>query len=88
MTARGENMEIWSLQDAKARFSEFVRKVKAEGPHMVSLRGKPEIVVMTVKDYEALQSQRPSLMQLMKTSPLAGIDMDIARKGTGRAYDL
>lgn len=85
-------MDSWSLQDAKARFSEFVRLVKARGPHMVTLRGKPEIVVMTVKDYEALQSQRPSLMQLMKSSPLSGMDMDVERKGTGksgmREYDL
>lgn len=81
-------METWSLQDAKARFSELVRLVKANGPHIVSLRGKPEIVMMTLKDYEALQSQRPSLMQLMKSSPLAGMDMDVERKGEGRAYDL
>jgi len=81
-------METWSLQDAKARFSELVRKVKTEGPHMVSLRGKPEIVMMTVRDYEALQSQRPSLMQLMKSSPLAGMDMKHERQGGGRVFDL
>ncbi|HEY8963488.1 MAG TPA: type II toxin-antitoxin system Phd/YefM family antitoxin [Alphaproteobacteria bacterium] len=81
-------MESWSLQDAKAKLSELVRKVKAEGPHIISLRGKPEIVMMTVKDYDALQSQRPSLMQLMKSSPLAGMDMDVDRKGKARAYDL
>ena len=50
-------MESWSLQDAKAKLSELVRKVKAEGPHIISLRGKPEIVMMTVKDFDALQSQ-------------------------------
>ena len=81
-------METWSLQDAKAKLSELVRQVKANGPHIISLRGKPEIVMMTLKDYEALQSQRPSLMQLMKSSPLAGMDMDVERTGTARAYDL
>lgn len=81
-------METWSLQDAKAKLSELVRQVKAQGPHIISLRGKPEIVMMTVKDYEALQSQRPSLIQLMKSSPLAGMDMNHERQGGGRTFDL
>lgn len=81
-------MDSWSLQDAKAKFSEFVRLVKAKGPHVVTLRGKPEVVVMTVKDFEALQQQKPSLLMLMKTSPLAGIDMDVERTGSAREYEL
>jgi len=81
-------MDSWSLQDAKARFSELVRLVKAKGPHIVTLRGSPEIVIMTVKDYDALQSQRPSLLKLMKSSPLAGMDMDVERKSSSREFDL
>lgn len=81
-------MDSWSLQDAKAKFSEFVRLVKSKGPHLVTLRGKPEIVVMTVRDFEALQQQKPSLMSLMRTSPLAGMDMDVERKGNMREVQL
>lgn len=81
-------MNSWSLQDAKAKFSEFVRLVKAKGPHIVTLRGKPEVVVMTVRDYEALQQQKPSLVSLMRSSPLSGMDLDVARTGTGREFDL
>jgi prevent-host-death family protein len=81
-------MDSWSLQDAKAKFSEFVRLVKSKGPHLVTLRGKPEIVVMTVRDFEALQQQKPSLMSLMRTSPLAGMDMDVERKGKMREVQL
>lgn len=81
-------MNSWSLQDAKAKFSEFVRLVKAKGPHVVTLRGKPEVVVMTVRDYEALQQQKPSLVSLMRSSPLSGMDLDVARTGTGREFDL
>ncbi|MBU6234437.1 MAG: type II toxin-antitoxin system Phd/YefM family antitoxin [Alphaproteobacteria bacterium] len=81
-------MESWSLQDAKAKFSEFVRLVKSKGPHVVTVRGKPEVVVMTIKDYEALQQQRPSLLMLMKSSPLANMDLEVERSGTSREFDL
>lgn len=81
-------MNSWSLQDAKAKFSEFVRLVKAKGPHVVTLRGKPEVVVMTIRDYEALNAQKPSLVSLMRSSPLSGMDLDVARTGTGREFDL
>lgn len=81
-------MESWSLQDAKAKFSEFVRLVKAKGPHLVTVRGKPEVVVMTVKDYEALQQQKPSLLMLMKSSPLANMDLEVERTSQAREFDL
>ncbi len=81
-------MESWSLQDAKAKFSEFVRRVKAKGPHIVTLRGKPEIVVMTIKDYEALSAQKPSLLSLMRSSPLSNMDLEVERKGRTREFDL
>jgi prevent-host-death family protein len=77
-------MDSWSLQDAKAKFSEFVRLVKAHGPHIVTIRGKSDIVVLTMKDYEALQQQqpekRPSLVEIMRlSSPLVNMDLDTAR---------
>lgn len=81
-------MDSWSLQDAKAKFSEFVRLVKSKGPHVVTLRGKPEVIVMTIKDYEALSSQKPSLMALMRSSPLSGMELDAPRTGTTREFDL
>lgn len=81
-------MNSWSLQDAKARFSEFVRLVKASGPHVVTVRGKPEVVLMSMKDYEALQERRPSLASLMKSSPLADMELSVDRKSSKREFDL
>ncbi len=87
-------MDSWSLQDAKAKFSEFVRLVKARGPHIVTIRGKPDIVVLTMKDYEALQEQqpakRPSLVEIMRlSSPLVNMDLDTPRDTQGtREVDL
>jgi antitoxin Phd len=44
----------WNLQDAKARFSEVVRRAGEEGPQHVSVNGKAKVVVISAEDYAAL----------------------------------
>jgi prevent-host-death family protein len=34
------------LQDAKARFSELVRRVRSEGPQQVTVHGRDEVVII------------------------------------------
>jgi len=72
-------MARWQLQDAKARFSEVIKKARKEGPQQVTVRGKPSAVVISVDEYEAMKKQRPDFVHFMRTSPLAGIELDISR---------
>lgn len=44
----------WLLQDAKARFSELVRKVRSEGPQHVTVHGRDEVVVLAIEDLRRL----------------------------------
>jgi len=37
----------WPLQDAKARFSELVRRVGSDGPQTVTVHGREEVVVVS-----------------------------------------
>lgn len=53
---------IWQLQDAKARFSELVRRAVEEGPQHVSLRGEPAAVVLSEAEYRHLTESRPSIV--------------------------
>jgi prevent-host-death family protein len=50
----------WSLQDAKNRFSEVVRRARREGPQTVTLRGERAAVVLSAADYDALLRNHPS----------------------------
>src|SRR5262249_54067411 len=43
----------WKLQDAKARFSEVVRKAQTEGPQHVTVHGKDAVVVVSASQYAA-----------------------------------
>src|SRR5712691_9824597 len=41
----------WKLQDAKAHFSEVVRRAQAEGPQRVTVHGKDTVVILSTADY-------------------------------------
>ena len=59
-------MKAWPIQDAKARFSEFVEACIAEGPQMVTKRGAEAAVLVPVEQWRRLQSvARPTLKQLL-----------------------
>lgn len=59
-------MHTWSVQDAKAKFSEFLDACLKEGPQMVTRRGAEAAVLLPVQEWRRLQSSaRPSLKQLL-----------------------
>jgi prevent-host-death family protein len=72
-------MARWQLQDAKARFSEVIKKARKEGPQQVTVRGKPSAMVISVDEYEAMKQQRPDFVRFMRTSPLSGMELDVSR---------
>lgn len=71
-------MKQWPLQDAKAKFSEVVKRTK-EGPQEITLRGKSAAVLVSRADYEKMVGQKPDLTSFLRKSPLAGLDVDIER---------
>lgn len=59
-------MKAWSVQDAKARFSEFLETCLSEGPQVVTRRGTEAAVLVPLPDWQRLQqSARPTLKQLL-----------------------
>ena len=47
----------WLLQDAKARFSELVRRVRSEGPQHVTVHGRDEVVVIAAEEFRRLKGE-------------------------------
>jgi prevent-host-death family protein len=67
----------WVLQDAKARFSELVRRVRSEGPQHVTVHGRSEVVVIAAEEFRRLKGERSgqALIQAMQASPCRVIDI-------------
>jgi antitoxin Phd len=59
-------MDSWPVQDAKARFSEFLDACLEQGPQIVTRRGTEAAVLIPVDEWRRLQAAaRPSLKQLL-----------------------
>lgn len=59
-------MASWQVQDAKARFSEFLEASIQKGPQIVTRRGVETAVLVPIEEWRRLQrASRPSLKQLL-----------------------
>ena len=77
-------MHTWPVQDAKARFSEFLDACLTEGAQMVTRRGTETAVLVPVQEWRRLQSQaRPSLKQLL-LSDQARTELELPPRGQVR----
>jgi antitoxin Phd len=57
---------MWQVQEAKAKFSEFLDKALHEGPQVVSRRGVAAAVLVPIEEWERLkQRARPTLKDLL-----------------------
>jgi prevent-host-death family protein len=76
--------KAWAVQDAKARFSEFLDTCLKEGPQVVTRRGTEAAVLVPAEEWHRLtQAARPSLKQLL-LSDKARIDLPLPKRGLGR----
>ena len=68
---------MWTLQDAKNRFSAVVKAALAGQPQAVSRRGKPAVVVLSAEEYArmlaAARRERESFADHLLAFP-GGVD--------------
>jgi prevent-host-death family protein len=78
--ARSAQSGHWMLQDAKARFSELVRRARSEGPQHVTVHGRDEVVVMAADEFHRLMGDRSGqlLVDLLRDSPLRDVVIESA----------
>jgi prevent-host-death family protein len=80
----------WKLHDAKARFSELVRRACTEGPQRVTVRGQDAVVVIAADELERLlppTTQALPFVAFMETLQVDGLDL-IRDRDTGRDISL
>ncbi|WP_076997336.1 type II toxin-antitoxin system Phd/YefM family antitoxin [Variovorax sp. KK3] len=77
-------MNTWPIQDAKARFSEFLEACLSEGPQMVTKRGTEAAVLVPVEEWRRLSATaRPTLKELL-LDKTARSDQLVPPRGTHR----
>lgn len=74
---------MWTLQDAKYRFSALVDAALAGTPQQVTRRGKPAVVVVSASQYKTLLARarrsRGSFVDHLLAFPGADVDVERAK---------
>ena len=77
-------MKTWPVQDAKARFSEFLDACLADGPQMVTRRGAEAAVLVPAAQWHRLHAAtKPSLKALLLSDATRG-DLAVPPRGGAR----
>ena len=72
-------MDIWKVQDAKARFSEVVDRALHDGPQVVTRHGENTVVIVAYREFigtEPVQDFKDFLMSI----PGVGLDIKPSRR--------
>jgi antitoxin Phd len=78
LTAAQEPRATWRLEEAKARFSEVVRRAHEQGPQYVTVRGKQAVAIIDAAELERLLPPGPEalpLVQFLESLHIEGLDL-------------
>ncbi len=72
-----KHTRVWSLQEAKAKFSEVVRRAQSEGPQIVTVHGK-EAVTVSAASYKRKPGKKltgADLVKALQSCPVADFEI-------------
>lgn len=77
-------MKTWAVQDAKARFSEFLDTCLADGPQMVTRRGAEAAVLVPATEWRRLHAAARSPLKELLLSDAARTESLVPQRGAAR----
>ena len=77
----------WQLQEAKARFSQVVRKALEEGPQTVTRHGEDVVVILSAAEFKAMTKPEQGLKEVLASMPDVELELP-PRKVDMREVDL
>ena len=76
--------KCWQVQDAKARFSEFLSASLTEGPQIVTRRGVQEAVLIPIGEWRRLEKAAGPRVKELLLAPVARTERLAAPRVTER----
>jgi len=73
-------MSSWQVQDAKARFSEFLDTTLKKGPQVVTRRGIETAVLVPIGEWNRLQEAAHPTLKALLLAPEARFEDLISRR--------
>ncbi len=80
---------IWTVAEAKAKFSEVIDRAQSDGPQTITRNGRTTAVVVAADEWERKTKRKGNLAEFFAASPLRGSGIKIKRvPGRLRKVDL
>jgi prevent-host-death family protein len=81
--------QIWTVAQAKAKFSEVIDRAMTEGPQTVTRKGRTAVVVVDAAEWQRKTKRVGTLADFFARSPLRGSGLKLPRrKGSLRRIEL
>ncbi|MFH1815070.1 MAG: type II toxin-antitoxin system Phd/YefM family antitoxin [Pseudomonadota bacterium] len=81
-------MDTWPVQDAKARFSEFLDACLSKGPQMVTRRGVEAAVLVSIPEWRRLQALGGLSLKVLLLSDCARVEPIAPLRGQGKGRNV
>jgi prevent-host-death family protein len=75
--------DVWSIAQAKARFSTVVARAVSSGPQRITKNGRETAVVVSVAEWHRRTSRRGTLADFLDSSPLRDSGLEVDRVPNG-----
>jgi prevent-host-death family protein len=70
---------LWTVAEAKARFSEVIDLAGKQGPQTVTRNGKEAVVIVSAEEWKRRTRRKGTLAEFFANSPLHGSGIDTER---------
>jgi prevent-host-death family protein len=69
-----------TVKDAKNNLSGLIRLAEKGEPQIIRRNDREVAVVVSIEDWKKLNGKRQSLVELLRSSPLVGEELDLTRQ--------
>jgi prevent-host-death family protein len=71
--------QIWTVAEAKAKFSELIDKAASEGPQKITKHGRTTAVVVAAEEWGRKKERCGNLAEFLSAAPLHGSGLKLKR---------
>jgi prevent-host-death family protein len=71
--------QVWTVAEAKAKFSEIIERAKSQGPQTITRNGRTAVIVVGAEEWQQKTRRVGNLAEFFAASPLRGSGLKINR---------
>ena len=68
-----------TVKDAKNNLSSLIRLAEKGEPQIIRRNDREVAVVVSIEDWKKMNGKKQSLVELLRSSPLVGVELDLSR---------